>query len=261
MSYESEDYNFQNDRNNYEIDGFNYLLTSLNSINEENVQKQDEQNIKIEIYKIPQISEQQVQNNDIDWNLQDEYIISDQNQSPRNSVNKNSDNDYSSQDDYYSIQEDKKQKIEKPQITTEKIRITKQKKSSNNIIIVEQKKKKQQNQQVETKNLPNYFGRHILKRIQSKLQDEQNSITKSELKNKLDKYNRKKFQFTLNSLRNLLDESYCREEAIKYLTSFDFLDDLLQSDKQQDIKPQIKYVKRMYEGCLDREKLLQWKDS
>ncbi|CAD8093597.1 unnamed protein product [Paramecium primaurelia] len=260
MSYESEDYNIQNDRNNYENDSCNYLLSSLNSINEENVQQQDEQYNKKEIQKIRLISEQQVQINDIGWNLQDESnqmeedMLSYQNQSPKNSVGKSSDDDYSRQGDV-------KQKIVKPQITTEKIVNTKQKKRTNDIIIVEQKKKKQQNQQVETKNLPNYFGRHILKRIQSKLQDEQNSITRCELKNKLDKYSRKKFQFTLNSLRNLLDESYCREEAIKYLTSFDFLDDLLQSDKQQDIKPQIKYVKRMYEGCLDREKLLQWKDS
>ena len=38
---------------------------------------------------------------------------------------------------------------------------------------------------------------------------------------------KKKINFNLIKLRELLDEEYFREECVKYLTSFDFLHDLM----------------------------------
>ncbi|CAD8084315.1 unnamed protein product [Paramecium sonneborni] len=167
---------------------------------------------------------------------------------------------------------DIQQSIERNDLkSTEKIRIQNKKTKQNDYSSIQvgsdnspKNKEKQQHllqsQQVETKNLPNYYGRQFINRIKRKLEQEQDENIKSEMNQKLEKLKKKQKMFTLKSLRDILDEEYFREESKKYLISFDFIHDLMQSDKQQDIRPPIKYAKRMYEGCLNSNKLFYWKD-
>ncbi|CAK68042.1 unnamed protein product (macronuclear) [Paramecium tetraurelia] len=262
---------YPNDRFNYENECFNYLLSSLNNLNEEGLLKQEN-----EIKKNTQFSGNKLFINNRIEGLLDEYKITEESMECNDGDNERNEEIECSNNLRNHSGGDKQKAQQQPLQTTERIATNRQRYTKKDIQSYQlgtaspiKKQNKQQNQ--ETRNLPKYFGRHIIKRVRRKLEDEQNSQIKSEISNKLDrlemkqrqegKQKIKKIEFNLKLLRDILDESYFREQAIEYLTSFDFLDDLLQSDKQQDIRPQIKYVNRMYEGCYDRKKLLRWKDS
>ncbi|CAK87722.1 unnamed protein product (macronuclear) [Paramecium tetraurelia] len=105
-------------------------------------------------------------------------------------------------------------------------------------------------EQQKTKNLNNYYIRHIVKEIRTILQNEE---TEANLMQLLDgKYN-------CTQLGKILDEELYRQIAISYILSFNFFNDLLSSKKLKDVEPIIKYARQL-EKISFKNEILYFKD-
>ncbi|CAD8117075.1 unnamed protein product [Paramecium sonneborni] len=231
----------------------------LNFNFEEDGQEIQREQIKLTIDRQIKIPSRQIQRFDESIDINEESIEEIMEQNNDEQINDNESEEIQESLQKSALKSTEKIKCDKIKQSNQQVYSTFQIGSDDNSQ-VQEKQKHQQQSQGETKNLPNYYGRQFVNKIRRKLNQEQDEQIKSEMNQKLEKLKKKQKMFTLKQLREMLDEEYFREESKNYLTSFEFLHDLMQSDKQQDIRPPIKYAKRMYEGCVNRQKLYNWKE-
>ncbi|CAK56570.1 unnamed protein product (macronuclear) [Paramecium tetraurelia] len=123
--------------------------------------------------------------------------------------------------------------------------------------IVGRSEKKEQTKQSETKNLPKLYAKIILNQLESL--SLKNPKQNPQIKKKISKFAKK--SPSLKTLREMLQDPLINKISIEYLTSFEFFDQLLGSERLQDVGPPIKYLNKFYQGCLNSDALNQWKES
>ncbi|CAD8187734.1 unnamed protein product [Paramecium octaurelia] len=123
--------------------------------------------------------------------------------------------------------------------------------------IVGRSEKKEQIKQSETKNLPKLYANIILNHLESL--SLKNPKQSPQIKKKISKFAKK--SPSLKTLREMLQDPMINKISIEYLTSFEFFDQLLGSERLQDVGPPIKYLNKFYQGCFNSDSLNQWKES
>ncbi|CAD8190491.1 unnamed protein product [Paramecium pentaurelia] len=136
-----------------------------------------------------------------------------------------------------------------------KIRLKQPKKIYKEEPIAQECEKKESTQQSETKNLPKFYANSILNKLENL-----NTICQKQnpqIKKKIKKFDDK--PSNLKTLREMLQDPIINKITIEFITSFDFLDQILGSGRLQDVKPPITYLNKLYQGCLNTDVLKQWK--
>ncbi|CAD8120780.1 unnamed protein product [Paramecium sonneborni] len=225
--------NYQND--NYLSDYSHQSNFNFQNCEDDKCQYIQQQDQNQELYQFPQYSlKTEISNNESSQPHQFERSEDDPNQQPAETQTKKI-----------------RDKYKKPDLEIKK------KISKGEPIVGKKSQNKKHQQKTETKNLPKFFINCFLNRLEK--EDELEPSQNVQIKKKINKFASK--SSSLKTLQEMLQDNIINKIVQEYICSFEFLHQILKSERLQDVSHPIKYSHKLYQGCFNSNALNQWKES